>query len=75
MMETYIGSLIYLALRKDNDGNVKKAIDEKRIAGDILTDLSQAFDCLNHNLLLAKLNAYSFDNSSLNVIASYVKEG
>ena len=52
----------------------KKAIDEKEVAGAILTDLSKAFDCLNHNLLLAKLNAYGFDNYSLNFIGSYLKE-
>ena len=52
----------------------KKAIDEKKFAGAILTDLSKAFDCLNHNLLLAKLNAYGFDNPSLNFNGSYLKE-
>ena len=52
----------------------KKAIDEKQFAGAILTDLSKAFDCLNHDLLLAKLNDYGFDNSSLNFIGSYLKE-
>ena len=52
----------------------KKAIDERKFAGAILTDLSKAFDCLNHNLFLAKLNAYGFDNSSLNFIGSYLKE-
>ena len=52
----------------------KKAIDEKKVAGAILTGLSKAFDCLNHNLLLAKLNAYGFDNYSLNFIGSYLKE-
>ena len=43
----------------------KKAIDEKQFAGAILTDLSKVFDCLNLNLLLAKLNANGFDNYSL----------
>ena len=51
----------------------KKAIDEKKYAGAILTDLSNAFDCF-HNLLSAKLNAYGFDKSSLTFIGSYLKE-
>ena len=52
----------------------KKAADEKRFAGAILTDLSKAFDCLNHDLLLAKLNAYGFDLSALKFISSYLKD-
>ena len=38
----------------------------------ILMDLSKAFDTLNHNLLLAKLDAYGFDNKSLLLIKSYL---
>ena len=52
----------------------RKAIDDKKYAGAILTDLSKAFDCLNHNLLIAKLHAYGFDDSSLNFVRSYLKE-
>ena len=52
----------------------KKAADEKKIGGAILTDLSKAFDCLNHDLLLAKLNAYGYDHSALKFISSYLKE-
>ena len=33
----------------------KKAIDSGQLAGALLTDLSKAFDCLNHELLIAKL--------------------
>ena len=52
----------------------KKALDTKNIAGAVLTDLSKAFDCLNHNLLIAKLDAYGFDNSALKFIYDYLKE-
>ena len=52
----------------------KKAIDEKKCAGGILTDLSKAFDCLNHDLLIAKLNAYGFNHNALIFIYSYLKE-
>ena len=36
------------------------AFDKKEKAGAILTDLSNAFDSCDHNLLIAKLNAYGF---------------
>ena len=43
----------------------KKALDSKGAAGAILTDLSKAFDRLNHNLLIAKMAAYGFDKNAL----------
>ena len=38
----------------------------------VLTDLSEAFDCIDHNLLIAKLNAYGFEKRSLEFIHSYL---
>ena len=52
----------------------KKAIDEGKLAGALLTDLSKAFDCLNHELLVAKLEAYGFDHASLTYIYSYLSD-
>ena len=42
--------------------------------GAVFLDLSKAFDCLNHGLLLAKLNAYGFDRQSLEHIQSYLRD-
>ena len=50
----------------------RKALDNHNIAGALLTDLSKAFDCLNHALLIAKLEAYGFSYSSLALIHSYL---
>ena len=36
----------------------KKAVDNNKVFGALLTDLSKAFDCICHDLLVAKLNAY-----------------
>ena len=52
----------------------RKALDNGKIAGALLTDLSKAFDCLNHNLLIAKLHAYGFDYNSLTYINSYLSD-
>ena len=52
----------------------KRALDKKLCAAAILTDLSKAFDCINHELLIAKLEAYGFSKNSLTYIYSYLSE-
>ena len=37
-------------------------------------DLSKAFDCLNHELLIAKLSAYGFSRPALKLIYTYLNE-
>ena len=50
----------------------RKALDKKCKFGALLTDLPKAFDCLNHELLIAKLETYGFDHKSLNLVLSYL---
>ena len=52
----------------------RKFLDIGGHAGALLTDLSKAFDCIDHELLIAKLHAYGFDNDVLKFIYSYLKE-
>ena len=42
--------------------------------GALLTDLSNAFDCLPHDLIVAKLRAYGFPIEALKLINSYLTE-
>ena len=39
----------------------------------VITDLSKAFECIPHNLLIAKLAAYGFDLNALALIFTYLK--
>ena len=50
----------------------KKNLDKGGECGALFVDLSNAFDCLQHDLLLAKLNAYEFDYKSLKLISSFL---
>ena len=50
----------------------KRAIDNGDAAGALLTDMSKAFDCLSHELLIAKLEAYGFSYCALKLIHSYL---
>ena len=54
---------------------LKKCLDKKGgIYGAVLMDLSKAFDTINHELMIAKLKAYGFDNSALEIISSYLSD-
>ena len=52
----------------------KETLDKNGHAGALLMDLSKAFDCLDHDLLIAKLRAYSFSRKALALIYSYLNE-
>ena len=50
----------------------KRSVDGGKVFDVLLTDLSKAFDCLDHELLVAKLNAYGFSLPALRLINDYL---
>ena len=50
----------------------KEGLDKGKSVGAIFMYLSKAFDTLNHDLFIAKLEAYGFSENSLNYIQIYL---
>ena len=53
----------------------RKSLDNRGIVTMVLMDLSKAFNCISHELLIAKLGEYGFGNVSLNLIFDYLNLG
>ena len=51
---------------------LRQCLDSKGSTGILLTDLSKAFDCLIHDLLIAKLHAYGFEYNAIKLIYNYL---
>ena len=51
----------------------RESIDRGLEFGILLTDLSKAFDCLPHDLFIAKLFVYGFDDKALRFIYDYLR--
>ena len=52
----------------------RECLDSNELVGAVVMDLSKAFDCLPHDLLIAKLEAYGFDLNTLKLFHSYLKD-
>ena len=50
----------------------RKALDNQECVAAILMDLSKAFDCLPHGLLIAKLRAYGLSKEAVGLLESYL---
>ena len=53
---------------------IRQNIDNGKFSGMLVTDLSKAFDCLVHDLLIVKLDAYGFDYNALRLIYNYLSD-
>ena len=50
----------------------KTAADNGGVFAALLTDLSKGFDCIPHELIIAKLTGYGFDTNALKLIHNYL---
>ena len=51
-----------------------KAVDKGELIGAVFLDLAKAFDLLDHELLLQKLQKYKFSYTSLQWFSSYLND-
>ena len=49
-----------------------EVLDKSGFVGTVLMDLSKAYDCLPHDLLVAKFEAYGTEKIGLNLIHNYL---
>ena len=47
---------------------LRQSLDKGGHYGALLTDLSKAFNCLSHDLLIGKLHVYAFDIPALRLL-------
>ncbi|CAB4039843.1 Hypothetical predicted protein, partial [Paramuricea clavata] len=52
--------------------SILNAIDQKKVTSLVLLDMSKAFDCVNHNLLMSKLQDMGGSQSCLQWFSSYL---
>ena len=53
---------------------IRENMNKKEHTVSIMLDLSKAFDTINHEILLAKLNKYKFSDSALKTIKNYLND-
>ncbi len=80
-MDSYLSKFVSAYRKNDSAQHVllrlieewRQNMDQNKLVGAVLMDLSKAFDCIPHDLLIAKLDAYGFSENALIYIYSYLK--
>ena len=52
--------------------NIRKALDDKNIGFGVFVDVQKAFDKVDYQILLAKLNDYGIHGISIDWFKSYI---
>jgi hypothetical protein len=52
---------------------ILSSLEHKDIVGSLFLDLQKAFDCVNHDILLAKLNFYGVSGKANKLLESYIR--
>ena len=52
----------------------KLSLDRNLRVGILSTDMPKAYDCLQHALMLRKLQVYGFDDMTMDILRSYFKD-
>ncbi|KAJ8879258.1 hypothetical protein PR048_019865 [Dryococelus australis] len=63
---------VILLHKKGNETDALEELDNKYLVAEIFAELSKAFDCVNHKLLLQKMIGYGIKDSSLQMFKSYL---
>ena len=53
--------------------NVLSSLDRKNFVGGLFCDLQKAFDCVNHNILFAKMDFYGISGIVNKLMRSYLE--
>ena len=52
---------------------VMSSLDRKNFVGGLFCDLQKAFDCVNHDILLAKMEFYGITGIANKLMGSYLE--
>ena len=54
--------------------NILTALNNKQLVRGIFCDLHKTFDCINHDILLSKMECYGISGKANNLIKSYLQD-